>query len=114
MKKGDIVLVPFPFTDLKGSKKRPALILYVGTLDTTVCFISSKLYWEEDIDLILEPTKENGLKVKSLVKTSKIATIDKVLIIGKLGNVNYHTLVKIDENLIKLFKIENYPKTDKV
>jgi mRNA interferase MazF len=41
MTKGDIVLIPFPFTDLTGNKLRPAVILIKAASDITVCFIST-------------------------------------------------------------------------
>ena len=53
-----------------------------------VSFISTKLHWMSEIDLILIPNEENGLKKESLVKLSKIATLDKILISGKLGNIS--------------------------
>jgi hypothetical protein len=51
MKKGDIVLIPFPFTNFKGNKLRPALILVNSETDITVCFITTQLKWKEATDL---------------------------------------------------------------
>jgi mRNA interferase MazF len=45
MNKGDIVLVPFPFTDLTGNKYRPALILIESEEEVTVCFITTQMKW---------------------------------------------------------------------
>jgi len=107
MKKGDIVLIPFPFTDLSGSKKRPALTLISGDLDLTVSFISTQLHWEEPTDLILQPNSSNGLKKRSLVRIGKIATIEKDLVIGKLGHIRDDKVKELDKKLIQIFDIKS-------
>ena len=106
MRKGDIVLIPFPFTDLTGSKKRPALILLSSSLDVTVSFISTQLHWQEPTDLLLQPDATNGLKKPSLIRSGKIATIDKALVIGRLGSINAKQVKELDKKLIQLFDIQ--------
>jgi mRNA interferase MazF len=106
MQQGDIILIPFPFTDLTGSKKRPALILIVGIVDITVSFISTKLHCQEPADILLYPNSINGLKKPSLVRIGKMATIDKSLVIGKLGNLNLKEIKVLHKKLIHIFEIK--------
>lgn len=105
MKKGEIVLIPFPFTDLSGLKNRPALVLINSEVDITVAFISSQLKSEADYDLLLLPSEINGLKKKSILKISKLATLEKNLILGKLGNLDEIEMKKVDRKLIEIFKL---------
>jgi mRNA interferase MazF len=105
MIKGDIVLIPFPFTDLSGLKNRPALILISGESDITVSFITTQLKWQENYDVKIEPSAKNRLKKTSLIRLSKLATIDKDLVIGKLGDLLTTELTTIDKNLIEIFKL---------
>jgi mRNA interferase MazF len=107
VKKGDIILISFPFTDLTGSKLRPAIVLASSQLDVTVAFITTQLKWREEFDVLLSPTVANGLKMDSMIRLSKIATLDVELVEGKLGNVTMDDILLINTSLIKLFKLKN-------
>ena len=88
MAKGDVVLITFPFTDLSGSKLRPAVVLASTSLDLTVCFITTQLGWQEPTDVLLTPSTSNGIWKPSLIRTSKIATLDKALAKGLIGKLS--------------------------
>ena len=105
MKKGSIILIPFPFTDLTGSKIRPAVVLNKSQLDVTICFISSELKWKTEYDILVQPTESNGLKMPSLIRIGKIATIHSALALGKLGELSDAEIMEVDKGLIKLFQL---------
>lgn len=105
MKQGDLVLIPFPFTDLSGSKVRPALILVATSLDVTLAFITTQIQWQEPTDLLLMPSNLNGLKKTSLVRLSKLATIDAALVQGRLGVLDMNQLQTVHQNLRLLFQL---------
>ncbi|WP_246538874.1 type II toxin-antitoxin system PemK/MazF family toxin [Litoribacter ruber] len=67
MTKGDIVLIPFPFTDLTGSKNRPALVLINSEEDITVAFITTQ-FWKEQSIVTVEPSPLNALKKTSFIR----------------------------------------------
>lgn len=105
MAKGDIVLITFPFTDLTGSKLRPAVILTDTTIDLTVCFITTQLEWQEITDVQIVPTSFNGLKKQSLIRVSKIATLDKTLAKGLLGRLTSSELSDLNDKLKTLLRL---------
>ena len=105
MKQGDLVLVPFPFTDLTGNKVRPALVLVTTSRDVTLAFITTQIQWQEPTDLLLMPNGSNGLKKASLVRLSKLATIDSELVQGRLGEIAMSDLSLIHQNLRVLFQL---------
>ena len=105
MPKGDIVLIKFPFTDLSGNKLRPAVILAVTEMDLTVCFITTQLQWLEVTDVQLKSNSSNGLKKPSLIRTSKIATLDKTLATGLLGKLSTNELGDLNDKLKILLQL---------
>jgi hypothetical protein len=66
--KGDIVLIPFPFTDLTGLKNRPALILFESESSVVVAFITSQLKWQDKLDQRLDPRKRSKEDIHNKTK----------------------------------------------
>ena len=89
---GSIVLTRFPFTDLSGDKRRPALVVSRDNdrrTDLVVAFITSVPRSGPDM-VALDPKPGTGLKVPSIVRFDKIATLDRSVFAGKLGDAPAH------------------------
>ena len=106
-KAGDVILIPFPFTDLSTVKQRPALVISSDLfnqrgLDVIVSAITSHIPKEiPAADYLLETSdlKLAGLPKTSIVKLGKIVTIDQRLIRKKLGSLPPQTLQRIFSKL---------------
>ncbi len=108
MRKGDIVLIPFPFTDLSGHKVRPALVLYAAVRgeDCIVAFISSRPQIKiRGFDIEIMSSTKNGLKFDSVLKIEKIATLQKKIVVGKLGTLEAPLLKAVGIKLRTLLRM---------
>lgn len=106
-KKWDIILVPFPFTDLTTSKKRPALIVspdeYNKKLDVVIAFITNKLALEYRIgDYKIQELEKSNLPKPSMLRM-KFTAIDKSIIIKKLGRLSEKDVQEFSKLLIDFF-----------
>lgn len=92
--KGDIVLVRFPFSDLSQTKLRPALVLAIGKNidEITLCFISSQNTQSLTSNEFAISTSDSeftqtGLKTDSKVRVTRIITLERKLILRKIGKL---------------------------
>jgi mRNA interferase MazF len=94
-KRGEVVLVPFPFTDLTSVKQRPALVISSDALnqkrpDILVAAITSQVPPQLAEDEILIPPKELlpcGLPKPSVIKLTKLFSIHQSLVRKSLGRM---------------------------
>lgn len=102
--KGDIVVIPFPFSDLSGSKKRPALVLAdLQGNDIILCQITSQETKDEYAIAIKDSDfKTNILPVQSNIRPNRIFTADKAIIIKKAAALNETTLDRVIQKIISI------------
>ena len=111
--KHDIVLVPFPFDNLKTSKVRPAICLTseVGHYDhLVIAFITSRTdLLKEASDLLLldesESFKMTGLKTSSMIRLHRLVSVPSKLIRRKLGRLPDALKFRGDLRLKELFDL---------
>ena len=101
----DIVLMPFPYTDLTGAKKRPALIISNNSLkeDYICCLITSNPS-EDGLEIKKEHFESNPLPLKSWIKPHRIFTINKNIIQKKLCKIKSSLYQEILAKINSYFK----------
>jgi len=105
----EIVLLPYPFSDLEGTKVRPALIVsnnfFNKKSDDCIMIPLTTLIKDEPYSIIItQKDLSSGKLLKpSRIRADKIFTVEKNLIIMKIGIINNKILDKIKLEIGKLF-----------
>jgi mRNA interferase MazF len=88
-----IVIIPFPFSDLSGSKLRPALVLAdAGHEDWLLCQITSKAYLDPSAFRLTDAElSEGSLNVESFARPMKLFTANRDLIAKRVALLSDET-----------------------
>ena len=98
-RQGDVVKVPFPYTDRSTRQSRPALVVSTGSLEDSnrlvwVVMITSAENRSWSSDVPVTDISLAGLPAASLIRTAKIATIDAADA-TRLGRISAASLRKV-------------------
>ena len=104
--KGDVVVVPFPFSDLTKAKKHPALVIAVlAGNDLILCQITSQSI-KDNYSIFLNDADfvEGGLKQLSNLRPNRIFTADSHIILYRVGKLKSEKLNKVIEKIVEIIK----------
>ncbi|MDO8932823.1 MAG: type II toxin-antitoxin system PemK/MazF family toxin [Rhodocyclaceae bacterium] len=84
-----LVLVPFPFSDLSGRKKRPALVLTApdDQGDFLALAVTSRSHHANAVELDDADLASGRLPLKSWVRTDKVFTLNRSLVLATVGQL---------------------------
>jgi mRNA interferase MazF len=104
--KGDVVIVPFPFSDLTQTKRRPALV--IATLqgnDLILCQITSQSVGDiYAIQLDYSDFSSGRLNQLSNIRPNRIFTADKQIILYQVGQIKTEKLTEVINKIIEIIQ----------
>ncbi|MCA1759002.1 MAG: type II toxin-antitoxin system PemK/MazF family toxin [Bacteroidales bacterium] len=103
---GDIVLIPFPYSELSQIKVRPAVVITETKdkyKDLVVSAISSVIPSKiSEREFIIPTSAKNNLRVKSVVKADRIVTLKRERVITVMGQLTDNELNKFKSILLAM------------
>lgn len=102
MKRGDVVLVDWPFSDRRGSKLRPAVVVQAdflnGLIDDTILIAVTRSGRSAATEVVLDPAAEptSGLSHRSIASCNNFLTIDQALVYKHIGTLSDTAMGRIE------------------
>jgi mRNA interferase MazF len=103
-RRGDVVLIPFPYTDLSAAKTRPAVVVsseayHAARPELLLAYVSSQLSQADPtIDYVLADWKSAGLLKPSFVRP-KVAAVEPALVVHRAGALTDRDMLEVDRRL---------------
>ena len=109
MARGDVLLVSLPDSDRREqSGRRPVLAVQTDVAGEPMLMIapitSNLAALRYSFAVRVEPTKENGLKLPSVIMIFQMRAIDKTRIIQKLGKLSDEAMKRVDAEIWRMLK----------
>lgn len=106
----EVVVVPFPFTDRRATKRRPALIISnTNAFNTSIghrvmAMITTTTHTPWPLDVPIQDLATAGLRVPSIIRM-KLFTLDQGLILKRIGQFSLRDRVAVQKSLQQLFNL---------
>ena len=106
----DVVLVPFPFTDLSAVKRRPCLVLAsyrpkpLGEHVVLAMMTSQVSGHGFPWDVNLQHASSAGLPKPTLVRLGKMVTLESKLVVKSLGSLHAQDRAAVRAEFVRLFR----------
>jgi len=104
--RGDLLLAPFPYSDLRGLKRRPVCVVSSAAIsqgpDVIVAMVTSsraRVTQPGMGDVVLEDWRAAGLRQPSVVRAGRLLVVEHRLLAGPLGQLSSRDLAAVDAGL---------------
>ena len=104
--KGDVVITPFPFSDLTSSVKRPALVVASLKGDEIIlCQITTKDRPDPyKTGLRTDDFESGDLRINSFIMSSRLFTLKNSIISYKAGKLNNKKIKEVEEKICEIIR----------
>ena len=102
--KGDVVVIPFPFSDLSATKRRPALVIAALSGDDVIlCQITSQAITNSlAIAISAQDFADGSLHQKSNVRPERLFTADSQIIAYRAGSLTPAKMQEVTDAIVRL------------
>jgi mRNA interferase MazF len=104
--KGDVVVVPFPFSDLTNAKRRPALVLSkLDGGDVILTQVTSQTVRDRyAVELKDSDFADGGLNLSSNVRPNRVFTADTRIVLYRVGSLKPSKLTEVVDRVVAILR----------